>query len=92
MREKYIEEVFPRYFEFGKHADGRVDIATCKNDTVATVSREHATNLIADRDALVQKLCDMALAFDKAAPEVFTQFWYGHNAEITGSALLRSPG
>lgn len=77
MREKYIEELYPRYFEFGTYSDGRVEVASAHNDMVATVSKEHAANLIADRDAVVQKLCDTAIAFSKAAPEEFNKFWYG---------------
>lgn len=77
MRDKYIEQDFPRYFVFGQHSDGQVDIATEKDSAVATVSHEHATRLIADRAAIVQKLCDMARAFDEAAPDAFNRFWYG---------------
>ena len=76
MKSKYVEEVFPRYFVFGEHLDGRVDIATEFDPTVATVSREHAAILIAQRDAVVQKLCDMAKAFNKADNEAFKRFWY----------------
>ena len=77
MRDKYIEHDFQRYFEFGEHADGRVDIATESDSTVATVTREHAQKLIEHRDSVVTKLCDMAQAFDAAAPEEFKRFWYG---------------
>ena len=77
MRSKYIEEVYPRYFVFGEHPGGRVvDIASSKNSTVATVSLEHAKQLIENRDAVVQKLCDMAQSFNKADPEAFRNFWY----------------
>ena len=65
MRVKYVEEEYPRYFEFGKHPDGRVDIASSKNSTIATVSEKHAKQLIEDRDAVVQKLCDTTLAYYK---------------------------
>lgn len=39
MREKYVEERFPRYFVFGEHADGRVDVASADKDTLATGRR-----------------------------------------------------
>lgn len=77
MRDKYVEHDFPRYFEFGQHADGRVDIATVRGDVVATVSRDDTDRLIRQRNELVQRLCDMARAFDAAAPEAFDKFWYG---------------
>ena len=76
MREKWIEEEYPRYMVFGGHPDGPVDIASSKNSTVATVSLEHAQYLIEDRDAVVQKLIDTALAFHNAAPDAFKMFWY----------------
>ena len=76
MNAKYIEGAFPRYFVFGQHADGRVDVVTEAGGTVATVSPEHATQLIAQRDVIVQRLCDMAHAFTVAAPEAFSRFWY----------------
>lgn len=77
MKDKYVEHYFPRYFVFGEHADGRVDIATAHDSTVATVSAKDAAKLIAHRDEIVEKLCNMARAFEDAAPEAFSRFWYG---------------
>jgi len=77
MKYKYIEEKYPVYFVWGKGVDGQVDIATALDDTVATVSQEHAEKLIQDRDDLVRRLCDMAQAFDRSSPEEFKKFWYG---------------
>jgi hypothetical protein len=77
MKDKYIEEEYPVYFVWGKRVDGRVDIATTSDDTVATVSQEHAEKLIHDRNDLVRRLCDMAQAFDRSSPEEFKKFWYG---------------
>jgi len=78
MRDRYIEEEFPRYFVFGRHHDdGRVDISTVKNSTLATVSPLDAETLIADRAAAVTMICNMARAFNAAAPDDFTKFWYG---------------
>lgn len=82
MRDKYVEHDFPRYFIFGEHADGRVDIATISQDAIATVSRDDADTLIAQRDEVVKKLCDMASAFDAAAPEAFQKFWYGNTQDF----------
>lgn len=77
MKESYIHQVFPLYFILGEYADGDVDIATVEDNTVATVSREHALKLIAQRTEIVDALTSMALAFDAAAPEAFDKFWYG---------------
>jgi hypothetical protein len=55
-----------------------VDIATITDDTVATVSLDHADKLIQHRDELLQYLRNMTQAFEKAAPEEFERFWYGH--------------
>ena len=78
IRDKYIEEKYPLYFVWGNRADGCVDIATTSDDTVATVSQEHAEKLIQDRSDLVHRLCDMAQAFAKSSPEEFEKFWDGH--------------
>ena len=77
MKDKYIEADYPIYFIFGEHENGMVDVASAKNDTVATVSRNQANTLIDDRNSLVQKLCDMARAFEAADNSAFTKFWYG---------------
>lgn len=77
MKDKYIEEKYPVYFVWGERVDGHVDIATTLDDTIATVSQEHAEKLIQDRNDLVRRLCDMAQAFDRSSPEEFKKFWYG---------------
>jgi len=77
MKDKYIEEKYPVYFVWGERVDGHVDIATTSDDTIATVSQEHAEKLIQDRNDLVRRLCDMAQAFDRSSPEEFNKFWYG---------------
>uniref|UniRef100_A0A6M3XMP9 Uncharacterized protein n=1 Tax=viral metagenome TaxID=1070528 RepID=A0A6M3XMP9_9ZZZZ len=77
MRDKYVEERFPRYFEFGMHpAIGMVDVASCKNDTVATVSKQHLANLVKDRDEVLDMLCLLARTLDQIAPETFNKIWY----------------
>lgn len=76
MKAKYIEEQYPRYIVFGQHENGLVDVASTECDTIATVTKEHAEQLIADRDAVIQLLCDMADAWDKADTESFKKFWY----------------
>ena len=83
MKRKYIEENWHRYFIFGEHKDGRVDIANTENSTIATVYRKEADIIIAERNALVDKLCDTAEAFERADSIAFTEFWYGnHNKKV----------
>ena len=77
MKDKYVEERFPLYFEFAEHEDGRVDITNINWTVTATVSREHARALIDDRNLVVSQLCGMAQAFEAADDEAFTEFWYG---------------
>ena len=81
MKDKYIEHDFPRYFVFGAHSNGNVDIADADDSTLATVSRVHAEKLITDRDRIVNKLCEMARAFESTDNEAFTKFWYGPNVK-----------
>lgn len=79
MKYKYVEERYPRYYEFGVHPDNiNVDIASSKNDIVASVTKEHAKNLIVDRDEVVEMLCAMACEFARVAPEAFEKFWYSN--------------
>lgn len=57
--EKYIEERWPRYFEFGG-SEGKVDVASVHHDTIATVTPEQAKLLIADRDKLLDAFIALA--------------------------------
>lgn len=75
MKEKYVEERFPRYFEFGVHGDGRVDLATSEDSTRATVSKEHAANLLKDRNEAIDMLVILALRFAETNPEEFNKVW-----------------
>jgi hypothetical protein len=58
MRDKYIEEQFPRYFIFGG-SDGLVDVASTLIDPIATLTAEQAKVLIEDRDKVIDKLCEV---------------------------------
>jgi hypothetical protein len=89
MRSKYIEERWRRYFVFGSYADSpMVDISDGETYTVATMSREHAQTVISERDRLIDTLCQMALAFESAAPAQFEAFmaplW-----EVASNPLVR---
>lgn len=77
MLEKYVEERYPRYFEFGQHKDGKVDVTSTHLDDIVTVSKEQAEELIKDRDKAIDALAKTALRFDEVAPEEFNKFWYG---------------
>jgi len=80
MREKYVEERFPRYFIFGQSADGKlVDVATTEGDVLTSVSVENAKSVIESHNKVIQFMCDLADAFDKAAPEAFKDFWCRRN-------------
>lgn len=77
MRNKYVEERFPRYFIFGESEDS-VDLATSSDMTRATVSRDHAANLIQDREAAIDMLSQLALKLSEVAPEEFDKIWGYH--------------
>jgi hypothetical protein len=76
MRSKYVEERYGRYFVFGTHSDMSVDVTSERGGIDVKVSPEHAEQLIADRTKVIDFLCALADAFDKAAPEAFKKFWY----------------
>lgn len=76
MREKYIEERFPRWFIFGQTEDQQVCVSHANGDVVVT-SCEVAAELIAERDRVIDMLWKLADALDKAAPETFEEIWYG---------------
>lgn len=72
MKTKYLEEFLGGdYFLFGIHADGRVDIASDRDDTVATVSAEHAMKLIEDRRQLMRIICFLANELNDASPQLW---------------------
>ena len=76
MRTKYIEEHLGGiYFEFGTSPDGRVDISSKRDDTVATVSKEEAAKLIADRDELLNAICRLADDVYQLSPNVYHAFF-----------------
>lgn len=62
--EKYIEERFPFYFEFGGGC-GTVEVASIHNDTIASCTPEQAKYLIADRQKLLDAFVLLAEAVDR---------------------------
>jgi hypothetical protein len=78
MREKYVEERFPRYFIWGETRDGRVDVSDVTGTYHAVhVPRKFAEHIIDERDNAVDMLVELALALDNADHDIFTKIWYG---------------
>jgi len=75
VRLKYIEETFGTYFVFGEHPDGRVDLASQDEDAVATVSRESAKKIIADRNTILTSYYRLLDAFSHSDPGGCRKFW-----------------
>ncbi len=55
----YDLERLKRYFVFGKHPDGLVDVSDGDRDVVTHVTRSEAERLIADRDEVLDLLLHM---------------------------------
>lgn len=62
MREKYIEERFPRWFEFGRHVDGGIDLSDSYGDVITGICEETATRLVKAREAYVDALVEAFMA------------------------------
>lgn len=79
MREKYLEERFGLYFEFGVHPSGNVDVATTRDhtDVVCGVSPEEAATLIADRHVLLSFAFEVFNALEAVDPVRATELWGG---------------
>ena len=76
MKPQYVEECYPRWMAFRRRSDGHVFLCDINRVILPNVTEELADTLISERDVLVDALCEMADAFDKAAPEAFKEFWY----------------
>ena len=76
MREKYVEERFPRYYIFGTYKNGRVDVSDGKQDVAVSVTVEFADEMIAKRNIVVDMLVKLALELDRADPIAFQRIWY----------------
>jgi len=75
MKAKYICEDYPMYFLHGERSDGRVTVASVEGD-IAVVTKEEGKRLVRERNRLVQRLCDTAIAWADITPGVFAQFWF----------------
>ncbi len=76
MKDKYVEQNYPTWMEFGKHPDGCIDIATVNSDVGCHIARDEAERLMREHNRCIDALCKLADAFDKAAPEAFKKYWY----------------
>ena len=56
MKEKYIEEYFNRWFVFGKHSDGAVDISDHDGDVLTKVPEYLANEIIKLRNRYVDDM------------------------------------
>lgn len=57
MKDKYVEERFPRWFVFGEYESGNVDVSDGERDVFTNIEREAAARLISARNAYVDSLC-----------------------------------
>ncbi len=76
MREKYIEERFPRILEHGTYGDGDVNLTTVADHFDIKLTPEDAKKLMEYTDNIYNMFVKTVQAFDEAAPEAFNKFWY----------------
>ncbi len=88
MKQKYIEESFPRWFVFGEGPRG-VDVSDGSRDVAAGVSAEAAKALIEDRNRILDCLIALAQALNDENPDLFGVVWYG--AEGVGGFGRKEP-
>ena len=77
MKDKTIESRFPRLMEFGTHPNGDVDVTDVAQSIEVRLAPEHAKQLVAHNDRLLDALISMARAFNEADPGAFDRHWYG---------------
>lgn len=72
MKEKYVDEKFGYWYEFG---DG--DIASSCSSLNVTCNHTGLPWIVEEHNRVQSKLVKTALAFSEASPEEFKKFWYG---------------
>lgn len=80
MRQKYVEERYPSWFTTGTYPDGRKSLLLAHNtdrETEVAVIPEDADKIMKEHDLLLDKLCEIAVAWAESDNESFTKFWYG---------------
>lgn len=76
MREKYVDERWPYTISYQRD-DGHVQVCTVDDRFDVTLSQPDAEKLMRAYDKMQAALVRCALAFSEAAPEQFSDFWYG---------------
>lgn len=66
MRQKYLEERFPRWFVFGEGIKNRevVDVSNGNGDVVTGVDPTEAKAMIDERDRLLDRMWELCVALD----------------------------
>lgn len=76
IKDKYIDESYGFWFEFGTHSDGSFDIVSSDDRLDAgPVPLPIGQMLIHEHNRVQTLLVKMAQAFSEAAPEAFREFW-----------------
>ena len=77
MKEKYIEERFPRWMISGEYTNGNVNITDAYSTFDAEISGVGAENLLNIYERLYSAFVLVCQDYDKKHPEDFKNFWYG---------------
>lgn len=73
MKPKYVDERFPPWLVFPPAL-----VTSSRDDWVVRLSSlEDAERLVTEHHVVHDMLTECAMAFAEAAPEAFTDFWYG---------------
>jgi hypothetical protein len=74
--EKLRELDIPDYFIYGTSEQGKVDIATCNNETIVTCTKEQAEYLIKDRNEVIKMIEALGYALMSVDEKLFAKIWY----------------
>lgn len=75
MKEKYIKEIFPRYFEFGYSDRGGVDLSNGEDDSYITCSKCKSRKIIEDRDKAVDMIISLSQKLYELDKAAFMDIW-----------------
>lgn len=76
MREKYVDERWPQMLDFPQRDGSTVYLCTVDDAVELTLPKGQAAALQAAYNRMQAEVVRMALAFDEAAPEAFSRYWY----------------
>lgn len=77
MKEKYIEERFPRWMILGEHSDGRVFVTDPYGSFDAPMEKSAAEDMLNIYERLYSAFVLVCQDYDKKHPDDFRNFWYG---------------